>query len=111
MMKGKGWIIATCVLAVALVLVICFYPRFTEIYRTDRERIFVALDKSDFVPIEDEPALAYSSETGIVYYFFGTYEPLRENLGWTVYMTPYISEHGYFCRYVNGRIVELNGND
>ena len=68
---------------------------------------------SNFEPIEEAQILegknylAYDRETKVVYYWFATtiwYGQSRSN---NVYFSPYISENGRFCRYVNGEIVEI----
>lgn len=72
-----------------------------------------ALEVSNFEPIEEAQILegknylAYDRETKVVYYWFATtiwYGQSRSN---NVYFSPYISENGRFCRYVNGEIVEI----
>lgn len=55
-----------------------------------------------FENIEEERFLFYDKNTKIIYYFMNVY---RENGG--CYSFPYISENGKFCRYVDGKIVEI----
>ena len=52
---------------------------------------------------EINDVLSYDSDTKVVYYYF------REINGYWGYgyMSPYISENGKYCRYINGEIVEV----
>lgn len=63
----------------------------TESYISDR-----------FLNIPEERFLFYDTDTKIVYYFI--------NGIWSdngCYSMPYISENGNYCKYVDGRIVEV----
>jgi len=60
-------------------------------------------DISDrFVNIPEERFLFYDINTKIIYYFMNGY---LENDG--CYSMPYISENGNYCRYIDGKIVEV----
>ena len=109
-MSKRALTVTVVVLVAIIILILLMYPIIYRSSLTDVERIEVALLKSDFEPIEDDFSLAYNKTTKIIYYFFGTYEPLNERAGWTTFMAPYISENGFFCRYDNGIFVELVPN-
>lgn len=57
-----------------------------------------------FENISKEDLLFYNTQTKVVYYIF-----FNNNMGYKGYgfMSPYISENGNFCRYVDGKIVEI----
>ena len=62
---------------------------------------------SNFKNIEGEDLLFYDRDTKIVYYLFSTYE-YSGNQGYGYgYLAPYISENGNYCRYIDGKIVEI----
>lgn len=54
---------------------------------------------SNFETIDGSKCLSYDTNTRVVYYIF-----TRGEYG---YMSPYISENGHFCRYVDGEVVEI----
>ncbi len=60
---------------------------------------YVASNFSNFETIEGTECLSYDTNTRVVYYIFK-----RGEYG---YMSPYISENGHFCRYIDGEIVEI----
>ena len=72
-----------------------------------------ALEVSNFEPIEEAQTLegknylAYDRETKVIYYWFGTSIWYGNSISNNVYFSPYISENGRFCRYVDGEIVEI----
>ena len=106
-MSKRALTITVVVLILFIAIMVLLYPTIYKSTLTDVERIEVALLKTNFEPIEDDFSLAYNKTTNIVYYFFGTYEPLNERAGWMSFMTPYISENGHFCKYLDGAIVEI----
>ena len=57
-----------------------------------------------FERISDEDLLFYDMKTEVVYYVF-----LNSRNGYKGYgfMAPYISENGNYCRYIDGKIVEI----
>ena len=67
-------------------------------------------DISNFKAIEGEDTLFYDISTKIVYYLFSTKYTSGHNGYGYGYMSPYISENGNFCRYVDGKIVEITNN-
>lgn len=110
-MSKRALTVTVAILVAIIILILLMYPTIYRSSLNDVERIEVALLKSDFEPIEDDFSLAYNKTTKIIYYFFGTYEPLNERAGWMSFMAPYISENGYFCKYVNDTIVEVIPNN
>lgn len=67
-------------------------------------------DISSFKNIEGKDTLFYDKDTRVVYYLFSTHESYdRGGFGYG-YMAPYISENGYFCKYIDGKIVEIINN-
>ena len=72
-----------------------------------------ALEASNFKTIEEAEIvsgsnyLAYDQETKVVYYWFATKIWYGKSYSNNVYFAPYISENGRFCRYVDGKIVEI----
>lgn len=75
--------------------------------------MFNLYDKSelyDSIPntmkvIEDEDSLVYHKDTKVVYIMITLrWEYNYETSG---YFAPYISENGKYCRYVDGKIVEI----
>ncbi|MCI8411616.1 MAG: hypothetical protein HFJ40_04140 [Clostridia bacterium] len=89
---------------VVLALIVGFFstPRPTSSNKIDG----TALEMSNLKSIHDNEYLVYSVDTHIVYYMFST------NKGYSgySYFSPYISENGNFCQYVNGEIVEVTQN-
>ena len=66
-----------------------------------------AITSASFRTIEGKETLVYSVETKVVYYMFSTSECRGyDGYGYS-YFTPYISENGRFCRYINDEIVEI----
>ena len=63
---------------------------------------------SNFENIKGEDILFFDRNTQIVYYLFSTvqYPNTHGAMGYG-YMTPYISENGNYCRYIDGKIVEI----
>lgn len=63
------------------------------------------IDDSFFEEIPDTEGLVYDTNTGIVYYLFKQPQSFG-NKGYG-FMSPYLGEDGYPCKYVDGEIVEL----
>ena len=63
---------------------------------------------SNFENIKGEDILFFDRNTQIVYYLFSTvqYPNTHCAMGYG-YMAPYISENGNYCRYIDGKIVEI----
>ena len=63
---------------------------------------------SNFENIKGEDILFFDRNTKIVYYLFSTtqYPHTHEAMGYG-FMSPYISENGNYCRYIDGKIVEI----
>lgn len=63
---------------------------------------------SNFENIKGEDILFFDRNTQIVYYLFSTaqYPNTHGAMGYG-YMAPYISENGNYCRYIDGKIVEI----
>lgn len=55
-----------------------------------------------FKNIEEERFLFYDKRTKIVYYFMNGFSSSSG-----CYSMPYISENGNYCKYLNGKIVEV----
>ncbi len=53
----------------------------------------------NFKTIDDSKCLSYDTNTYVIYYIF--------KLSDYGYMSPYISENGHFCRYIDGEIIEI----
>ena len=106
-MSKKAWCVTSFCLFILLILTILLYPMINNSMIGDIAHVQIALEKSNFSPIEEYPYLAYSNDTHVVYYIFGTYEPLNERAGWTTYMAPYINENGHYCKYVDDKFVEI----
>lgn len=51
--------------------------------------------------IEEQDYLVYDYNTKIVYYYF-------DKINGYSYMNEYYSENGKICRYIDGKIVEIN---
>ena len=66
-----------------------------------------ASDISNFKNIEGEDILFYDRDTKIVYYIFSTSKCKGYDGYGYGYMAPYISENGNYCRYIDGKIVEI----
>ena len=63
---------------------------------------------SNFENIKGEDILFFDRNTKIVYYLFSTtqYPHTHGAMGYG-FMSPYISENGNYCRYIDGKIVEI----
>lgn len=59
------------------------------------------ISDSDF----EREKLVYDSKTKVVYYKF--YEYVDADSAHVGYMSPYISENGKFCRFIDNKIVEI----
>ena len=63
---------------------------------------------SNFENIKGEDILFYDRNTKIVYYLFSAdREPYTQSATGYGYLSPYISENGNYCRYIDGKIVEI----
>lgn len=62
----------------------------------------------NFEEIATKKGLAYDKETKVIYYMASTYQ--YNGYSYT-YFAPYISENGKFCRYINGKIIEISETD
>ena len=69
------------------------------------------LESADNYPYGDTTNLVYDSETKVVYYQFSRFRdiPTMGSIGRVGqgYMSPYISENGKFCRFVDNKIIEI----
>ena len=70
----------------------------------DKSELFVSIPDTMKV-IEDEDSLVYHKDTKVVYIMI----TLRREYNFETagYFAPYISENGKYCRYVDGKIVEI----
>jgi len=94
------------VLALIVILVVCFlFACDIPTYSNPVDE--AANETSQFVSIDGKNYLSYSKDTGVVYYMFSTSERTGyAGYGYT-YFAPYISENGNFCKYVDGKIIEI----
>ena len=95
----------TLVLLVTVTLMVC---SLTACGTTTNKADESAFEIANLKAIEDEDSLVYSIDTKIVYYLFSTDE--TDGYSGYGYFAPYISENGYFCKYVNDEIVEIIPN-
>lgn len=63
---------------------------------------------SNFENIKGEDILFFDRNTQIVYYLFSTaqYPNTHGAMGYG-FMSPYISENGNYCRYIDSKIIEI----
>lgn len=59
---------------------------------------------SGFENIPGEELLFFNTKTKVIYFFYSSYELGGYGYG---YMSPYISENGNYCRYIDDKIVEI----
>lgn len=107
----------TLILFLAMFGVIMFIilPCFTDAktgrklsQQKEKEASKMVLTVGNFNQIEGNEYLVYSSDTDVVYYMFKAKESApKVDFGYS-YFTPYISENGKFCKYVDGQIVEID---
>lgn len=65
----------------------------------------IVREYSGFEVVEGKDYLSYATDTHVVYYMF-TAGGIN---GYSyTYFSPYISENGNFCKYVDGQIVEIS---
>ena len=63
---------------------------------------------SNLEVIDGEDILFYDKNTKVVYYLFSTdLARTSTNARGFGFMSPYISENGNYCRYIDGKIVEI----
>ena len=70
-----------------------------------------AMQMSNLKAIDGKNYLVYDVDTRVVYYMFTTKESYGNSGYGYSYFSPYISENGRFCRYVNDKIVEITTKD
>ncbi len=88
-------VMALLIISLAVVLTACS--------ATTNKADFTSGDISNFKNVEGEDFLVYDRDTKVVYYLFSTCSGYN---GYG-YLAPYIGENGNFCRYINGKIVEI----
>ncbi len=93
------YIIVTIVLIAMLSLTAC-----GGTYANDTDT--AATEIADLKPIAGkENHLVYDINTRVIYYMFSTIE--KGGYKGYGYFGPYVSTNGNFCKYVDGRIVEI----
>lgn len=60
-----------------------------------------SIKNSTLKSIEQQDYLVYDCNTKIIYYYF-------KHIGGYSYMNNYYSENGKLCKYIDGKIVEIN---
>ena len=99
----------TLICAFAIIMALCFLRDIAnEEARMGTVINKAGLDVAELTPVTyyngvESDHLVYDDETKIVYYYF-TISYKRSTAG---YMSPYIGKNGKFCRYVDGKIVEV----
>lgn len=69
-----------------------------------------SLEFSNLKTIDEKEHLAYDLDTKVVYYMFSSKEYSGyQGYGYS-YFSPYISENGKFCRYIDNKIVEITND-
>lgn len=63
---------------------------------------------NSFISIQNSKYLVYDSSTKVVYYFFNDYYHNGDASVGYGYLSPYYSENGKLCRYIDGRITEIH---
>lgn len=98
MKKRKVILLGVLMLVACSFLIGCFE---TSVNSSDS----AANEMLNFEEIEERKGLAYEKETKVIYYMAST--NAYNGYSYT-YFAPYISENGKFCRYINGKIVEIS---
>ena len=94
-------VMALFIISLAVILTACYSP---PQKLSNPESISAGI--SDLKKIEEKDLLFYDIDTKIVYYLFSTTFSNSTYEGYS-YMSPYISENGNYCRYIDGKIVEI----
>lgn len=92
-------------IVVILLTLLCLNSCDSEESTTIKGKDKAAMDTAAFQSIKDYEYLVYNSDTKVIYYMFSTSSDINGCI--YSYFAPYISENGYFCRYDDGRFVEI----
>lgn len=100
-MNNKGVGLVEIILAIALVIVIILLITGCEEMQTESTLSTVGVEYSDFKLKADE-------KTGVIYVDNVIRPAQGQGFDYIHIYTPYYSENGKLCRFVDGKVVEIN---
>lgn len=92
---------------IVLLLVCCMLMCgvLTGCHETTASENNAAMQIANFKAVPEMEGVVYSVETRVMFYMISTHDP-DAYYGYG-YFGPYINENGRYCRYVDGKVVEI----